>query len=80
VPVSRCLTDGGPSLDDDAAGVIQGSPNILDSARVGDCMRAGIFTCDSHASLRDLATTMSSLRIRTLALRTAPGQPLPFIN
>jgi CBS domain-containing protein len=60
--------------------MIEPSPNIIDSARVGDCMRAGIFTCDPHASLRELATTMSSLRIHALALRTAPGQPLRFIT
>jgi CBS domain-containing protein len=61
-------------------GVIENRPNLLDSARVGDCMRAGIFTCDPHAPLRELAATMSSLRIHALALRTAPGQRLPFIT
>jgi len=55
-------------------------PSILDSARVGDCMRAGIFTCDPHASLRELAATMSSLRIHALALRSAPRQPLPIVT
>ncbi|MGZ4299743.1 MAG: CBS domain-containing protein [Solirubrobacteraceae bacterium] len=55
-------------------------PNILDRARVGDCMRAGIFTCDPHASLHELAATMSSLRIHALALRSAPRQPMPFIT
>jgi hypothetical protein len=61
-------------------GVIDNRPHILDSAHVGDCMRAGIFTCDPHASLRELAATMASLRIHALALRTAPGQPPPFIT
>ncbi len=65
---------------DDAVGMIKQRPNILDSARVGDCMRAGIFTCDPHASLHELATTMSSLRIHALALRTAPRQPMRFIT
>lgn len=69
----------GPSSDD-AGGVIDKRPHILDSAHVGDCMRAGIFTCDPHASLRELAATMSSLRIHALALRTAPGKPMPFIT
>ena len=60
--------------------MIEQRPDRLDSARVGDCMRAGIFTCDPHASLRELAATMSSLRIHAIALRTAPGKPLPFIT
>lgn len=60
--------------------MIEQRPNILDGARAGDCMRAGIFTCDPQASLRELAATMSSLRIHALALRTAPGKPLPFIT
>lgn len=55
-------------------------PDILDSARVGDCMRAGIFTCDPHAPLRELAATMSSLRIHALALRAPHGQRLPLIT
>jgi predicted transcriptional regulator len=70
----------GPANDDDAIRMIERRPSILDSARVGDCMRAGIFTCDPHASLRELATAMSSLRIHALALRTAPGRPMPFIT
>jgi CBS domain-containing protein len=61
-------------------GVIENRPNFLDSAHAGDCMRAGIFTCDPHAPVRELAATMSSLRIHALALRTATGQPLPFIT
>jgi CBS domain-containing protein len=61
-------------------GVIENRPHLLDSAHVGDCMRAGIFTCDPHTPLRELAVTMSSLRIHALALRTAPGQPLPLIT
>jgi hypothetical protein len=61
-------------------GVIENRPNLLDSAHVGECMRAGIFTCDPHAPLRELAATMSSLRIHALALRAASGQPLPFIT
>ncbi len=69
----------GPSPDD-AVGVIENRPHILDSAHVGDCMRAGVFTCDPHASLRKLAATMSALRIHALALRTAPGKPMPFIT
>ena len=55
-------------------------PDILDSARVGDCMRAGIFTCDPHAPLSELAATMSSLRIHALALRAPHGQRLPLIT
>jgi predicted transcriptional regulator len=69
-----------PVAHDDAVGVIEQRPHILDSARVGDCMRAGIFTCEPHASLRELAATMSSLHIHALGLRTTPGQPLPFIT
>jgi CBS domain-containing protein len=69
-----------PVAHDDAVGVIEQRPNILAGARAGDYMRAGIFTCDPHASLRELAATMSSLRIHALALRTAPGKPLPFIT
>ena len=69
-----------PWSPDDAVGVIELHPHILDSAHVGDCMRAGIFTCDPHAPLRELAATMSSLRIHALALRTAPGKPMPFIT
>jgi hypothetical protein len=61
-------------------GLIENRPNLLDSAHVGDCMRAGIFTCDPHAPLRELAATTSSLRIHAVALRTARVQPLRFIN
>ncbi len=61
-------------------GVIDRRPHILDSAHVGGCMRAGIFTCDPHAPLRELAATMASLRIHAVALRTAPGKPMPFIT
>ena len=68
----------GPSPDD-AVGVIEKRPHILDSAHVGDCMRAGVFTCDPHASLRKLAAT-SAPPIHALALRTAPGKPMPFIT
>lgn len=70
----------GPVAHDDAVAMIEQRPDILDSARVGDCMRTGIFTCDPHASLRELAATMATLRIHALALRTAPGQPMPFIT
>lgn len=60
--------------------MIDVSPEILDSARVGDCMRAGIFTCDPHASLRELAATMASLRVHALALRAPHGQRMPIIT
>jgi len=46
----------------------------LDSARVGDCMRAGIFTCDPDTPARELAAMMSSLRIHAVALRAGPRQ------
>ena len=55
-------------------------PNILDSVRVGDCMRAGIFTCDAHTSLREIAATMASLHIHALALRGPHGTPLAYIT
>jgi len=70
----------GGASPDDPVGMIDVSPEILDSARVGDCMRAGIFTCDPHASLRELAATMASLRIHALALRAPHGQRMPIIT
>jgi predicted transcriptional regulator len=78
--VTRWDPDGDVPSPDHAVGMIEQRPNILESVRVGDCMRAGIFTCDSEASLCELAATMSSLRIHALALRGAPGKPLPFIT
>jgi len=68
----------GPRADDPVG--MADAPNFLDSARVGDCMRAGIFTCDPHTPLRELAATMSSLRIHALALRAPHGQRLPLIS
>lgn len=55
-------------------GVIDTGSNILDRVRVGDCMRAGIFSCDPEASLHELAQTMSSLRVHALLLRATPPQ------
>ena len=49
------------ALPDDAVGVIDKRSDILDSARVGDCMRAGIFTCDLVP-----ATAATVSRIETL--------------
>jgi predicted transcriptional regulator len=50
--------------------------NVLDSVRVGDCMRVGIFTCDRHTPASEVAAMMSSLRIHAVALRTdAPDAP-----
>lgn len=43
-------------------------------------MRPGIFTCDPRTSLREVAATMSSLRIHALAMRAPHGQRLPFIT
>jgi CBS domain-containing protein len=60
--------------------MIDARPDILDSARVGDCMRAGIFTCDPHTPLREVAATMSSLRIHAIALRAPHGHRPPFIT
>jgi len=60
--------------------MLQPRPDMLDSVRVGDCMRAGIVTCDAHTSLRELAATMASLRIHAIALRAPHGQRLPFIT
>ncbi|MGZ4311275.1 MAG: CBS domain-containing protein [Solirubrobacteraceae bacterium] len=54
--------------------------NILDSVRAGDCMRAGIFTCDPETPGRELAATMASLRIHALALRGAPSQTPAIIS
>lgn len=52
------------------------TPSVLDSVRVGDCMRAGIFTCDRHTPAREVAAMMSSLRIHAVALRAdAPQTP-----
>lgn len=54
--------------------------NVLDRVRVGDCMRAGIFTCDREATGPELAAMMASLRIHALALRGAPSEALVVIS
>lgn len=66
--------------EDDPVVMLDERPELLDSARVGDCMRAGIFTCDPHASLHELAGTMASLRIHAVALRAPHGQRMPVIT
>lgn len=48
------------------------TPNVLDSVRVGDCMRAGIFSCDPHTPAREVAAMMSSLRVHAVALYADP--------
>lgn len=53
---------------------------MLESARVGDCMRAGIFTCDRQAPVRELAATMSSLRVHALAVRAEPPLAPAFVS
>jgi CBS domain-containing protein len=65
---------------DNAVSLMSTTPNVLDSARVGDCMRAGIFTCDPETTGRELAAMMSSLRIHALAVRGAPSQAPLFIS
>ena len=65
-----------PTFHGDAAGVTNVPSNMLDSARVGDCMRAGIFSCDPDTPVRELAAAMSSLRVHGLAVRAvAPNAP-----
>lgn len=52
--------------------MINGDPHTLDLVRVGDCMRATIFSCDGNTSVRDLAAAMSSLRVHALAVQSEP--------
>jgi CBS domain-containing protein len=66
----------GAAADD----TVRVSASLLDSARVGDCMRAGIFSCDPDTPARELAAMMSSLRIHAVALRTRPPQAPAFIS
>jgi CBS domain-containing protein len=40
----------------------------LESARVADAMRHGIFSCSADASLRDAARTMSSHHVHTIVV------------
>ena len=65
---------------DDTVRVTDSSASLLDSARVGDCMRAGIFSCDPDTPARELAAMMSSLRIHAVALRARPPQAPAFIS
>ena len=66
----------GSTTHDDAVGVTKVPPDPLDSVRVGDCMRAGIFACDPGTPVRELAAAMSSLRVHALAVRAqAPNAP-----
>jgi predicted transcriptional regulator len=46
--------------------------NVLDSVRVGDCMRVGIFSCERDTPVREVAAMMSSLRIHAVAVRADP--------
>jgi CBS domain-containing protein len=69
---------GGCTGDPDR--VTDTSPTHLDSARVGDCMRAGIFTCEPDTSARELAAMMSSLRIHAVAVRAGTGQAPALID
>jgi CBS domain-containing protein len=54
--------------------------NVLDSVRVGDCMRVGIFTCDRHTPAREVAAMMSSLRIHAVGLRADAGEAPSLIS
>ena len=65
---------------DDAVRVTDSSASLLDSARVGDCMRAGIFSCDPDTPARELAAMMSSRRIHAVALRAGPPQAPALIS
>jgi signal-transduction protein with cAMP-binding, CBS, and nucleotidyltransferase domain len=40
--------------------------DALDNVRVGDCMRTGFVTCDQHASIRQVAATMSAHRVHAV--------------